>query len=101
MTTTAPTAAAKRWRCGSGGIRSCGSSSLCVRRGLLPDALADRILGRVADKVDDATEYAQRAPFPRPEDALHPVYGMIRRIRHADQDQHRGAARDHGERDAP
>lgn len=44
-------------------------------RGLLPDALADRILQRVADKVDDATAYAQRAPYPRPEDALEPVYG--------------------------
>lgn len=44
-------------------------------RSLLPDVLAARILHRVVDKVDDATEYAQRAPYPRPEDALHPVYG--------------------------
>lgn len=44
-------------------------------RGLLTDALADRILHRVVDKVDDATEYAQRAPYPRPEDALRPVLG--------------------------
>ncbi len=44
-------------------------------RGLLTDALADRILHRVVDKVDDATEYGQRAPYPRPEEALRPVFG--------------------------
>lgn len=44
-------------------------------RGLLPDPLADRILHRVVDKVDDATAYAQRAPYPRPEEALEPVHG--------------------------
>ncbi len=44
-------------------------------RGLLTDALVDRILHRVAEKVDDATDYGQRAPYPRPEDALRPVFG--------------------------
>jgi 2-oxoisovalerate dehydrogenase E1 component alpha subunit len=49
-------------------------------RGLLTDAEAERILGRVMGQVDDATEYAQAAAFPRPEDALHPVFGggMVR-----------------------
>jgi 2-oxoisovalerate dehydrogenase E1 component alpha subunit len=49
-------------------------------RGLLTDAEAERILGRVMGNVDDATEYAQAAAFPRPEDALHPVFGggMVR-----------------------
>jgi len=44
-------------------------------RGLLNDTEAERILGRVMRQVDDATEYAQRAPYPRPEDALYPVFG--------------------------
>lgn len=44
-------------------------------RGLLNGAEVERILGSVMQKVDDATEYAQRAPYPRPEDALHPVFG--------------------------
>lgn len=48
---------------------------LLRERGLLTDVLADRILHRVADKVDDATNYAQDAPYPRPEDALRPVFG--------------------------
>lgn len=44
-------------------------------RGLLTDAEVERILGRVMSAVDDATEYAQAAAYPRPEDALHPVFG--------------------------
>ncbi len=44
-------------------------------RGLLDDALAERILARCVNQVDDATEYAQRAPYPRPEEALQPVFG--------------------------
>jgi 2-oxoisovalerate dehydrogenase E1 component alpha subunit len=44
-------------------------------RGILTGVLSDRIAARCAARVDDATEYAQRAPDPRPEDALHPVYG--------------------------
>ncbi len=44
-------------------------------RGLLNDALAERILARCMARVDDAVEYAQRAPYPRPEDALQPVFG--------------------------
>jgi 2-oxoisovalerate dehydrogenase E1 component alpha subunit len=46
-------------------------------RGILDDAGAERILHRVATRVDDATEYAQRAPYPRAEDALHPVFGEL------------------------
>ncbi|MGQ9491103.1 MAG: thiamine pyrophosphate-dependent dehydrogenase E1 component subunit alpha, partial [Anaerolineae bacterium] len=44
-------------------------------RGLLTDELAERILARCVARVDDAVEYAQRAPYPRPEDALQPVFG--------------------------
>jgi 2-oxoisovalerate dehydrogenase E1 component alpha subunit len=49
-------------------------------RGVLTDAEAEHILGRVIRKVDDATEYAQASADPRPEDALHPVFGggMVR-----------------------
>lgn len=43
-------------------------------RGLLDDAGVERIHARVSAKVDDATDYAQRAPYPRAEDALHPVF---------------------------
>jgi 2-oxoisovalerate dehydrogenase E1 component alpha subunit len=43
-------------------------------KGVLTDTLAERILGRVMQQVDDATEYAQAAPYPRPEDALYPVF---------------------------
>lgn len=45
------------------------------KRGLLTDPLAERILQRVMDKVNDATDYGQRAPYPRPEEALRPVFG--------------------------
>ena len=49
-----------------------------LRRGtILDDAEAGRILHRVGVKVDDATDYAQRAPYPRGEDALHPVFGAM------------------------
>jgi len=44
-------------------------------REVLTDAVAQRILSGITEKVDDATEYAQRAPYPRPEDALYPVFG--------------------------
>jgi 2-oxoisovalerate dehydrogenase E1 component alpha subunit len=46
-------------------------------RGLLDDAEQQRILSRVMSKVDEATEYAQRAPYPRGEDAMHPVFGGL------------------------
>lgn len=46
-------------------------------RGILDDAEAERMVHRVMARVDDATEYAQRAPYPRGEDALHPVYGAF------------------------
>ncbi len=44
-------------------------------RGVLDDAGVARIGAWIAEQVDDATEYAQRAPLPRPEDALGPVFG--------------------------
>ncbi len=44
-------------------------------RDILDDGLAKDILERVMAKVDDADKYAQRAPYPRPEDALRPVFG--------------------------
>jgi 2-oxoisovalerate dehydrogenase E1 component alpha subunit len=46
-------------------------------RGILDDAEAERMAHRVMSRVDDATDYAQRAPYPRGEDALHPVYGAF------------------------
>jgi 2-oxoisovalerate dehydrogenase E1 component alpha subunit len=46
-------------------------------RGILEDAEQERIMHRVMAKVDDATEYAQRAPYPRGEDAMHPVFGGL------------------------
>ncbi len=47
---------------------------LLRERGLLTDPLVERIQTRVMERVDDATHYAQRAPNPRPEEALHPVF---------------------------
>jgi len=47
------------------------------KEAILDDAEAERILHRVGVKVDDATDYAQRAPYPRGEDALHPVFGAM------------------------
>ena len=47
------------------------------KESILDDAEAERILHRVGVKVDDATDYAQRAPYPRGEDALHPVFGAM------------------------
>jgi 2-oxoisovalerate dehydrogenase E1 component alpha subunit len=44
-------------------------------RGILEENLAGRIQERIVARVDDAVEYAQRAPVPRPEDCLHPVFG--------------------------
>ncbi len=46
-------------------------------RGILDDAEAERMVHRVMARVDDATEYAQRALPLRGEDALHPVYGAF------------------------
>jgi 2-oxoisovalerate dehydrogenase E1 component alpha subunit len=43
-------------------------------RGLLNDAEVERITGWVMNRVDDATDYAQRAPLPKAEDSLHPVF---------------------------
>lgn len=47
------------------------------KEAILDDAEAERVLHRVGVKVDDATDYAQRAPYPRGEDALHPVFGAM------------------------
>ena len=44
-------------------------------RNILSDALAQSLLERVMAKVDDADQYAQQAPYPRPEEALWPVFG--------------------------
>lgn len=49
-------------------------ASALREQGRLDNAEADRIAARVTAKVDDATEYAQRAPYPRAEDAMHPVF---------------------------
>ncbi len=54
-----------------------GMEKVLRSRGILDDAEAQRIRDRVGAKVDDATEYAQRAPYPRAEDALHPVFGAL------------------------
>ena len=49
----------------------------CVSAASWTTREAERILNRVMAKVDDATEYAQRAPYPRGEDAMHPVFGGL------------------------
>jgi 2-oxoisovalerate dehydrogenase E1 component alpha subunit len=43
-------------------------------RQVLNDTLVQRTLERAMAKVDDAVEYAQRAPAPRPDDCLYPVF---------------------------
>lgn len=42
--------------------------------GLLDDATEKEISERVAREVDEATEYAENAPYPAPEDTLRHVY---------------------------
>jgi 2-oxoisovalerate dehydrogenase E1 component alpha subunit len=49
--------------------------SVLRERHVLGDALAQQILERVMAKVDDADQYAQRAAYPKPEEALWPVFG--------------------------
>jgi 2-oxoisovalerate dehydrogenase E1 component alpha subunit len=48
---------------------------LLRERRILDDAEVNRMAGWVQNKVDDATEYAQRAPAPRGEEASGPVFG--------------------------
>ncbi|MBI4497343.1 MAG: thiamine pyrophosphate-dependent dehydrogenase E1 component subunit alpha [Chloroflexi bacterium] len=43
--------------------------------GILTPELDQAIRARVAQQVDEATDAAERAPLPRPEDALRHVYG--------------------------
>lgn len=43
-------------------------------RGLLADALAAEIEGRVRQEIDEAQAHAMQAPYPRAEDALFPVF---------------------------
>jgi 2-oxoisovalerate dehydrogenase E1 component alpha subunit len=47
---------------------------LLREQGVMSDSLAERIRERVNARVDDAITYAQQAPAPHPEDALHPVF---------------------------
>lgn len=49
-----------------------------AERGLLDGRKREEVLARVMAEVDDATEYAQAAPAPAPEDALHPVFAPRR-----------------------
>ncbi len=43
--------------------------------GILDEKTEQAMEARIAGEVDEATEYAQNAPAPRPEDALNHVYG--------------------------
>jgi len=47
-------------------------------RGLLDGRKREEVLKHVMAEVDDATEYAQAAPAPAPEAALHPVFASRR-----------------------
>jgi 2-oxoisovalerate dehydrogenase E1 component alpha subunit len=46
-------------------------------QGLLGAELMEETLERVMAEVDDATAYAQNAPYPEPEEALEPVWGPV------------------------
>lgn len=46
-------------------------------RDLLTDATRDEIQQRVMTLVDQATDFAIQAPYPRPEEALGPVFGPL------------------------
>lgn len=43
--------------------------------GLLDDAKEQELLSRVQKEVDEATDYAEQAPYPTPESTLTHVYG--------------------------
>ena len=45
--------------------------------GILTPALRQEMLEEVMAAVDDATAYAERAPYPDPEEALEPVWGPL------------------------
>lgn len=46
-------------------------------RDLLTDATRDEVQQRVMTLVDQATDFAIQAPYPRPEEALGPVFGPL------------------------
>lgn len=50
---------------------------LLRERDLLTDAQRDEIQQRVMTQVDQATDFAIQAPYPRPEEALVPVFGPL------------------------
>ncbi len=50
---------------------------LLSARGLLTDAVRDEIQQRVMTEVDQATDFAIQAAYPRPEEALEPVFGSL------------------------
>ncbi len=45
--------------------------------GMLGAELKEEMLERVMAEVDDATSYAENAPYPEPQEALEPVWGPI------------------------
>jgi 2-oxoisovalerate dehydrogenase E1 component alpha subunit len=50
---------------------------ILLARGVLTTAMRDEIAARVGAQVDAATEYAMAAAYPKPEDALFPVFGKM------------------------
>jgi 2-oxoisovalerate dehydrogenase E1 component alpha subunit len=48
-----------------------------LARGVLTAAQRDEMAARVAASVDAATEYSMAAAYPKPEDALFPVFGRM------------------------
>jgi 2-oxoisovalerate dehydrogenase E1 component alpha subunit len=46
-------------------------------QGILDTEIKQEMLERVMAEVDDATTYAQEAPYPEPEEALGPVWGPV------------------------
>jgi 2-oxoisovalerate dehydrogenase E1 component alpha subunit len=45
------------------------------KEGLLTEEQNEEINKRVAKEVDDATDFAEKSPYPEPQDALTQVYG--------------------------
>ncbi len=50
---------------------------LLYERKLLDDAKKTEIEAGIMDEVNDATDYAMRAPYPAAEECLYPVYGPL------------------------
>lgn len=48
-----------------------------LTRGVLDAAQREEIMARVSASVDVATEYCMNAAYPKPEDALFPVFGKM------------------------